>query len=117
VYALTGVVDPTSDAASLLDSNRDRFLPGDYYSQLATSDITPLNPFGSVVSIAAMDYEGLWVDNQGSTPVYGRIYAAVRQDGTALMLGVEHTPPEDFESSADSWGQVVDGAYGVFGGS
>ncbi len=65
----------------MLSANLDTMLPPDNYSQLNTSDIRPLEAFGSVVSIAVMDYEALWVDAQSSIPLHGQVYVAVRQDG------------------------------------
>jgi hypothetical protein len=117
VYVLTGTVEPTSDAGAVLSSQQDSFIPADYYSQLQLSEITPFPPYGSVVSGAFMDYSGLWVDTQGSTPVYGRIYTAIRQDGTALLLSIEHSPPEDFESSAETWGPLLEDTLSLFGSS
>ena len=51
-----------------------------------------LEPFGSVVSLAGIEYEALWVDNQGSVSIHGQIYVGVRQDGTVLGILIEHAP-------------------------
>ena len=115
VYALTGTVDATTDAGSALSGTLDSLLPADSYSQLEQSAIEPIDPFGSVVSGAVMDYSALWVDTQGSTPVYGRIYAAIRQDGTALIMSFEHSPPEEFESSMATWGPLLEETFSLFG--
>jgi hypothetical protein len=115
VYALTGTVDPTSDAGSVLSGTLDSLVPSDNYSQLELSAIEPLDPFGSVVSGAVMDYSGLWVDTQGSTPVSGRIYAAIRQDGTALLMSFEHSPPDEFDSSMATWGPLLEETFSLFG--
>jgi hypothetical protein len=116
-YALTGVDDPSVEASAVLSANLDTMLPPDNYSQLQTSDVRPLEAFGSVVSVAVMDYEALWVDAQSSIPLHGQVYVAVRQDGVVLLISAEHTPPDDFAGSIDGWGQVVDNSFNLLGGS
>ena len=117
VYVLTGTVDPTTDAGALLTGNLDYFVGGDNYSQVKVGDVAPLDPFGSMVSGATVDYRATWVDAQGSMPLRGAIWAAVRQDGTALIVSAEHAPPDDWDASAEAWGPVVDGTFNQFGGS
>jgi hypothetical protein len=116
-YALTGVDDPSVEASAVLSANLDTMLPSDNYSQLKTGDVRPLEAFGSVVSVAVMDYEALWVDAQASIPLHGQVYVAVRQDGVVLLIASEHTPPDAFETSIDGWGQVVDNSFNLLGGS
>ncbi len=116
-YALTGVGDPSVEASAVLSANLDSMLPPDNYSQLKTSDVRPLEAFGSLVSIAVMDYEALWVDSQATIPLHGQVYVAVRQDGVALLISVEHTPPGDFEAVIDTWAPVVDNSFNLLGGS
>ncbi|MDQ4053305.1 MAG: hypothetical protein M3237_11490 [Actinomycetota bacterium] len=116
-YALTGVDDPSVEASAVLSANLDTMLPADNYSQLETGDVRPLEAFGSVVSVAVMDYEALWVDAQASIPLHGQVYVAVRQDGVVLLIAVEHTPPGDFTASIGDWGQVVDNSFNLLGGS
>ena len=116
-YVLTGVDDPSVEASAVLSANLDTMLPPDNYSQLATSDVRPLTAFGSVVSIAVMDYEALWVDAQSSVPLHGQVYVAVRQDGVVLLIAVEHTPPGDFTATIGDGGPVVDNSFALLGGS
>jgi hypothetical protein len=116
-YALTGVDDPSVEASSVLNANLNLMLPGENYSQLKKSDVRPLEAFGSVVSVAVMDYEALWVDAQSSITLHGQVYVAVREDGVVLLISVEHSPPGDFESSIGEWGQVVDNSFNLLGGS
>ena len=116
-YVLTGVDEPSVEASAVLSANLGTMLPADNYSQLETSDVRPLEAFGSVVSIAVMDYEALWVDAQSSIPLHGQVYVAVRQDGVVLLIAVEHTPPDDFAATIDGWGQVVDNSFNLLGGS
>lgn len=115
VYVLTGTVDPTTDAGGLLTGNLDYFVGGDNYSQVKVGDVAPLDPFGSMVSGATVEYRATWVDAQGSMPLRGAIWAAVRQDGTALIMSAEHAPPDGWDASADAWGPVVDGTFNQFG--
>ncbi len=116
-YALTGVDDPSVEASAVLSANLDSMLPPENYSQLNMSDVRPLPAFGSVVSIAVMDYESLWVDAQSSIPLHGQVYVAVRQDGVVLLISVEHTPPGDFTATIDDWGPVVDNTFALLGGA
>ena len=71
VYAVTGTVDPSSDAASVIAASLDGILPKNTYTQFRQTDITPLQAFGSVVSIAGMQYQATWTDQQASVPAPG----------------------------------------------
>ena len=114
VYAIVGQEDPSTDAGALLSQIVTDILPAENYSQLELSPVSPIQPFGSMVSAAVVDYQALWVDSQGSMPLYGQLFVGIRQDGASLVMSAEHNPPEDFEASYDSWGPVVDGAYNAF---
>ena len=62
-----------------------------------------------------VEYQAMWVDNQGSAPIYGQIYAGVRQDGTALIFLIEHIPPEGFNAAYENV-PLVTNTFGRFGG-
>ena len=79
--------------------------------------MVPLEPFGSVVSLAGIEYEALWVDNQGSVSIHGQIYVGVRQDGTVLGILIEHVPAEDFESAFEDMTPILDNSYTASAGS
>ncbi len=115
-FAFSAVLDPSVAAGDIIGENLDTFLPPESYTQRQTSDVVPLEPFGSVVSIAAIGYEALWVDNQGSETVHGELYVGVRQDGTALVILIEHLPAEDFEGAVDEMGPIVDLTFTRFAG-
>ena len=115
VYAVTGTVDPSADAASVISASLDGILPKQNYTQLRKTDIAPLEAFGSVVSIAAMQYQATWTDQQASVPLQGLLICAVRQDGTAVIMTAEHAPPEEFNDSSASWAPVVNATLGLFG--
>jgi hypothetical protein len=108
--------DPTTAAGDVITQNLENLLPAENYTQLQTSDLVPLEPFGSVVSISAIEYEALWVDNQGSVSIHGQIYVGVRQDGTVLGILIEHAPAEDFESAFDDMTPILDNSFGQFAG-
>ena len=93
----------------------DSVLPKQTYTQLRKTDIAPLQAFGSVVSIAAMQYQATWVDQQASVPLQGLLICAIRQDGTAIIITAEHAPPDEFKQSSDSWAPVVNATLGLFG--
>ena len=114
-YSEAGV-DPSADAGQLLAQNLDFFLPPESYTQRVNGDIQALAPFGSVVSIAGTPYEALWVDNQGSFSLHGEIYLAVRQDGTILMLAIEHAPVEDWDNAPTELGDFINATFARFGG-
>jgi hypothetical protein len=116
VYAITGTVDPSTDAASVIAASLEGILPQQAYTQLEKTDIAPLQSFGSVVSMAGMQYRAIWTDQQASVPLQGLLICAVRQDGTAIIMTAEHAPPEEFEQSVDAWAPVVNGTLTLFGG-
>ncbi len=103
-------------AGDVITQNLDNLLPPENYTQLQTSDVVPLEPFGSVVSLAGIEYEALWVDNQGAVSIHGQIYVGVRQDGTVLGILIEHVPAEDFESAFQDMTPILDNSFNRFGG-
>ena len=111
-----GSGDPTTASGDVISQNMDNLLPPENYTQLQTSDVVPLEPFGSVVSISAIEYEALWVDNQGSVSIHGQIYVGVRQDGVVLGILIEHAPAEDFESAFEDMTPILDESFGQFAG-
>lgn len=114
VYGVVGQKDPSTDAGAFLSQVIPQVLPSENYSQLQLGEVSPIQPFGSMVSAAVVDYQALWVDSQGSMSLYGQMYVGIRQDGASLILTAEHTPPEEFEQSHSSWGPVIDGAFQAF---
>jgi hypothetical protein len=117
VYAVTGTVSPSADASSVIAAELEGILPQQTYTQFRQTEITPLESFGSVVSMAGMQYQAIWTDQQASVPLQGLLICAVRQDGTAVIITAEHAPPEEFEQSVESWAPVVNGTLGLFGGA
>ncbi len=117
VYAVTGTVDPSTDASSVISASMDGILPKQTYTQLKKTDISALESFGSVVSMAGMQYRATWTDQQASVPLQGLLICAVRQDGTAIIITAEHAPPDGFEDSASSWAPLVNATLGLFGAS
>lgn len=115
VYAVVGQVKPSADAGSVLNNSLESVLPPDLYTQLEMSEISPVGPFGSVTSIVSMDYRAVWADPQAAIPLYGRVYAAVRQDGMAIIIAAEHSPPEDFEANLDALAEVLNPTINTFG--
>jgi hypothetical protein len=115
-FAFSGVDDPSTTAGDLITANLDNLLPPDVYTQRRTSDVQTLSPFGSVVSIAGIEYEALWVDNQGSATIHGQIYVGVRQDGTILGIEVEHIPAEEFVDAVEEMYPILDNSFGRFAG-
>jgi hypothetical protein len=115
-FAFSYADDPATAAGDVITQNLENLLPAESYTQQQTSDVVPLDPFGSVVSMAGIEYEALWVDNQGSISIHGQIYVGVRQDGTVLGVLVEHVPAEDFESAFDAMTPILDNSFNRFAG-
>jgi hypothetical protein len=115
-FAFSYADDPSTAAGDVITQNLENLLPQESYTQRQTSDVVPLQPFGSVVSLAGIEYEALWVDNQGSVSIHGQIYVGVRQDGTVLGILVEHIPAEDFESAFPDLTPILDNSFNRFGG-
>jgi hypothetical protein len=106
----------TTAAGDVITQNLENLLPPENYTQLQTSDVVALDPFGSVVSLAGIEYEALWADNQGSVTIHGQIYVGVRQDGTVLGILIEHVPAEDFEAVFSDLTPILDNSFNRFGG-
>ena len=115
-FAFSYADDPAAAAGDVITQNLENLLPPENYTQRQTSDVVALEPFGSVVSLAGIEYEALWVDNQGSVSIHGQIYVGVRQDGTVLGILIEHIPAEDFESAFEELTPILDNSFGRFGG-
>ena len=115
-FAFSYADDPSTNAGDVITQNLDNMLPTENYTQRQTSNVVQLDPFGSVVSLAGIEYEALWVDNQGSATIHGQIYVGVRQDGTVLGVLIEHIPADEFESSFPELAQILDGTFNPFGG-
>jgi hypothetical protein len=115
-FAFSFAADPATAAGDVITQNLENLLPPENYTQRQTSDVVPLEPFGSVVSLAGIEYEALWVDNQGSVSIHGQIYVGVRQDGTVLGILIEHVPAEDFESVFEDLTPILDNSFNRFGG-
>jgi len=115
-FAFSFADDPATAAGDIITQNMDNLLPPENYTQLQTSDVVALDPFGSVVSLAGIEYEALWVDNQGSASIHGQIYVGVRQDGTVLGILIEHVPAEDFESAFEDLTPILDNSFTRFAG-
>ena len=116
-YVLTAAVNSRTPAASLIAENRKNLLPPANYTQLQVSGPKKwAGAFGSVVSSTVMEYIALYVDNQGSAPIYGQLYGAVRNDGMALVLLIENIPPDGWEKKAGTMSNIALNSYGRFGG-
>jgi hypothetical protein len=115
-FAFSGTEDPSTTAGDIITSALDDLLPPDLYTQRRTSDVQTLTPFGSVVSIAGIEYEALWVDNQGSATIHGQLYVGVRQDGVILGIEIEHLPAEEFPDVVEEMYPILDNSYGRFAG-
>ena len=115
-FAFSYADAPTVAAGDVITQNLESLLPPENYTQRQTSDVVALEPFGSVVSLAGIEYEALWVDNQGAVSIHGQIYVGVRQDGTVLGILIEHIPAEDFESVFEELTPILDNSFGRFGG-
>ena len=115
-FAFSYADDPAAAAGDIISQNLENLLPPENYTQQRTSDVVALEPFGSVVSLAGIEYEALWVDNQGSVSIHGQIYVGVRQDGTVLGILIEHIPAEDFESVFEELTPILDNSFILFGG-
>jgi hypothetical protein len=115
-FAFSFADDPSLAAGDVITQNLESLLPAENYTQLQTSDVQTLEPFGSVVSLAGIEYEALWVDNQGSISIHGQIYVGVRQDGTVLGILIEHAPAEEFPDAFEDMVPILDNSYTRFAG-
>jgi hypothetical protein len=116
-FVATAKLTPKVAASQVIAKNLKTLLPKANYTQLQVSGPKKwAGAFGSVLSTSYLEYISLWVDNQGSAPIYGQIYAGVRNDGMALVVLVEHIPPDGWEKVAATMSNMVANSYARFGG-
>jgi hypothetical protein len=105
-------------AGDVIEQNLEGLLPPDSYTQLKTSGPTDFGtvPYGDIVSWSSLDYQALWADAQGSVEIYGQIYAGVRKDGAALVVLIEHVPPDDWNETLYPRASIVEQSFLRFSG-
>jgi hypothetical protein len=119
-YILSGDVDPSVPATTVLASNLDVLLPPEGYTQRQIVEEVRNwgdgEPFGTVVSSALMTYTALWVDTQGSAPIAGSIFLGVRSDGKVLVTLIEHIPPEEWDAAFEQAFRIAYNSFSRFAG-
>jgi hypothetical protein len=105
----------TTPAADLIGEALDELVPAEAYSQRRTSGTESLVPFGDLVSWAAVGYSAVRTDAQGAESVAGNIFAFVRADGLAMILGTEVSPVGDWEDRIGDWLDLFGYAARSFG--
>jgi hypothetical protein len=116
VFAITGVTDPSTEASALMQEIAPDLLPDSTYTQFESSEITPVEPTGSLVSLAFVDYRATYVDAQSSSPIYGRLILGIRQDGVALAMTIESSPPKAFNKEQPDWTLIPGVTLTLFSG-
>ena len=115
-YAISDVLDPSVSAGDIIAGSLEGLLPAENYTQLQTSEIQPIEVAGSVVSAAVIVYDAIWVDNQGSLSLHGEMYVAVRQDGTVIVMLLEHLPAEGFDDAIADLAAILGNTFRLFAG-
>lgn len=116
-YIGTARVNPRAPASQVLRNHLRELLPSGNYTQLRISGPKSwAGAFGSVASSAYLEYLAMWVDNQGSTPIYGQMYGGVRRDGIAMVVLIEHIPPKGWNGAFPTLTNIVTNSFGAFGG-
>jgi hypothetical protein len=115
-FVLSGSGDASLESGALINQNLDAMLPPSSYTY-ELSNPQPHNPSGSIVSVASVDYDGTYVDSQSSLPVTGRIFGAVRSDGTVLLVLVEHGSLDGYNASSGDYDALLNETFSAFGGS
>ena len=102
----------------MIEQNLEGLLAPDIYTQLRTDGPRDFydGPYGDVVSSSILDYQALWADPQGSVEIYGQIYAGVREDGAALVVLIEHVPPDDWNETLYPRASIVEQSFLRFAG-
>lgn len=110
--------DGSVRAGDVISQNLKGLLPPDTYTQLKTDGPRDFStvPYGSLVSWSILDYQALWADPQGAVEIYGQIYAGVRNDGAALVILIEHVPPDDWNDTAYPRASIVEQSFLRFSG-
>ena len=116
-YVGTARVNPRAPAGQVVLNHLRELLPRENYSQLKISGPrTWAGAFGSVASSAYLEYGAMWVDSQGAAPIYGQLYGGVRRDGLALVVLVEHMPPNGWNAAFPTLTNIITNSFGAFGG-
>ena len=110
--------DASVRAGDVIEQSLEGLLPPDSYTQLRTAgpDDFGTVPYGDIVSWSSLGYEALWADAQGSVEIYGQIYAGVRKDGAALVVLIEHVPPDDWNETLYPRAAIVEQSFLRFAG-
>ncbi len=110
--------DASVRAGDVIEQNLEGLLAPDVYTQLRTDGPRDFydGPYGDVVSSSILDYQALWADPQGSVEIYGQIYAGVREDGAALVVLIEHVPPDDWNETLYPRASIVEQSFLRFAG-
>jgi hypothetical protein len=117
VYAFVDTAEPSIEATEVVLRSLEYILNQSPYTQREIFDVVPLQPVGSIVSFAMVDYTVMYVDNQGSTPLYGRHSVLVRQDGVVLVDDVRSVGgPDQFNAELESWAEVLSVTQTEFAG-
>jgi hypothetical protein len=116
VYAVTGTANPAGEASAAIQELAPDLLPTSTYTQFENGEITPVQPDGSIVSMAFIDYVAVYVDAQSSAPIYGRLIVAIRQDGVLLAMTIESSPAEAFNDDQPPWSPIPGATFGAFAG-
>lgn len=120
-FAIVGQDDPSADAAAVIEANFTTFVAdNEGLVDLQTGDIISLDPFGSMVSRAAIPYNAVYADAQASYPASGLFFANVRQDGLVLLMIVEVwdvTSEEEWNAHIPHWAPAYVGAVESYAGA
>ena len=110
--------DASVRAGDVIEQNLEGLLAPDVYTQLRTDGPRDFYdvPYGDIVSSSILDYQALWADPQGSVEIYGQIYAGVRKDGAALVVLIEHVPPDDWNETLYPRAAIVEQSFLRFAG-
>ena len=121
-YAFAAVgkyADASVRAGDVIEQSLEGLLPPDkLHAAAGPPDPTTSGPCRMATSSvsSSLDYQALWADAQGSVEIYGQIYAGVRKDGAALVVLIEHVPPDDWNETLYPRAAIVEQSFLRFAG-
>jgi hypothetical protein len=96
-------VEAATPATQLVEETGAALLSPELAAHVRESTLVEMQPFGAIVTRAAVGYSALRIDAQGLTWVAGNALAYVRDDGVALVVVPEVTPATHWDARIEDW--------------
>lgn len=99
-------VTASTPATQLLEDTVAEILAPELAAHVRESVVVELQPFGALVTRSVVGYSAIRTDAQGLSWVGGNILVYVRDDGLALIVNPEVSPPAHWDARIRDWSQI-----------